>query len=184
MNRLFLLLFLIIPLVTISQAIDSVSVYYYKTNIIKETYTVLKSNEKIKHGTCTYYNRNLSKDKSGEYENGERVGEWFTYKNENDARIIKRFNHDDNSHLEPFIDVRLNYPHSAKENNIEGEVTVKYFVCSDCTISNIEIVKGLTEDCDNEIIRVIKRLGELQVKYSVGKCEEKQQEKTFNFKLM
>ena len=60
--------------------------------------------------------------------------------------------------LRSFIKNNLKYPQKALENKIEGNVLVKYKVNSIGEIFNIQIIQGLGFGCDEEAIRIIKKL--------------------------
>jgi len=64
------------------------------------------------------------------------------------------------NHFELFsyITKNLNYPSDARENGIEGKVFSSFIVEKDGTISDVIIIKGLTESCNNEVIRVLSTL--------------------------
>lgn len=55
-----------------------------------------------------------------------------------------------------FLAKKVKYPASAKRMGIEGKVHVSFIVEPDGSLSNIEIVKGLSPDCDKEALRVMR----------------------------
>lgn len=55
-----------------------------------------------------------------------------------------------------FLNKNQKYPASARRMGVEGKVFVKFIVDREGAISNIEIVKGINADLDNEAIRLIK----------------------------
>lgn len=55
-----------------------------------------------------------------------------------------------------FLNKNQKYPASARRMGVEGKVFVKFIVDKEGAISNIEIVKGINADLDNEAIRLIK----------------------------
>lgn len=57
-----------------------------------------------------------------------------------------------------FIANNITYPDRAVENNIKGTVKAKFVVEIDGSISNIEIEKKLGYGCDEEVIRVLKKM--------------------------
>jgi TonB family protein len=57
-----------------------------------------------------------------------------------------------------FIYANIMYPESAKVNNIQGRVTVKFCVTYKGTIGQVQIVKGVDPILDKEAMRVIKML--------------------------
>ncbi len=50
------------------------------------------------------------------------------------------------------------YPKSAMENNIQGKVFVKFIVEKDGTLTNIEILKGISncKECNEEALRLVR----------------------------
>ena len=52
----------------------------------------------------------------------------------------------------------LTYPKSARKARIEGTVYVSFVVEKNGEISNLEVVKGISSDCDNEAVRCISML--------------------------
>jgi protein TonB len=54
-----------------------------------------------------------------------------------------------------FIQKNMKYPNSARQMGIEGRVFVKFVVNFEGKVVNVEIVKGISEECDKEAARVI-----------------------------
>jgi TonB family protein len=52
----------------------------------------------------------------------------------------------------------INYPEVAKENKIQGKVIVRFCVTAKGHISQVNILKGVSSELDNEAMRVIKTL--------------------------
>lgn len=52
----------------------------------------------------------------------------------------------------------VNYPEYARQNDIEGRVTVKFTVEKDGSISNPVVAKGVSKELDREAIRVVKNM--------------------------
>jgi TonB family protein len=57
-----------------------------------------------------------------------------------------------------FIADNLQYPEEAQEEEIEGTVRVKFVIEKNGALTNIEIVNKLGYGCDQEVIRVLKRM--------------------------
>lgn len=57
-----------------------------------------------------------------------------------------------------FLANNITYPDEAVENEVNGTVQVKFTVEKDGSISNIVILKKLGYGCDEEVIRVLKRM--------------------------
>ncbi len=60
--------------------------------------------------------------------------------------------------LQKFIKKNLLYPKFAFNNNIEGDVLVKYRINPNGNTTNIFIIKGIGYGCDKEAARIVKRL--------------------------
>jgi len=60
--------------------------------------------------------------------------------------------------LRKFLANNIEYPEEATEENIEGTVYAKFVVTKDGSIANIEIERKLGYGCDQEVIRVLKRM--------------------------
>ena len=57
-----------------------------------------------------------------------------------------------------FIRKNLKYPASARRMNIEGSVYVSFIIDKAGLISDVQIVKGISADCDKEAERVVKMM--------------------------
>lgn len=55
-----------------------------------------------------------------------------------------------------YLSKELKYPRSAMRMGIEGKVFIQFVVEKDGTLSDVKAVKGISEECDLEAIRVIK----------------------------
>ncbi len=60
--------------------------------------------------------------------------------------------------LYSFLAKNIKYPKTAKKNNVEGTVYVKFVVDEDGSVINPVIVRGIGAGCDEEVIRVIKKM--------------------------
>lgn len=60
-----------------------------------------------------------------------------------------------NEKFNEFISKNLKYPRRALQANIEGKVVLRFLVAEDGDISNVEVLKGIGYDCDEEAIRVL-----------------------------
>lgn len=74
-----------------------------------------------------------------------------------------------NDALDKFIKNNLRYPVIAKENRIEGKVYVSFVVEKDGKLTDIKVMRGLGNGCDEEAIRTIN----LMPKWTPGKQEGK-----------
>jgi len=57
-----------------------------------------------------------------------------------------------------FINSKLVYPKTAKENKISGKVNLRFYVDTDGSVGGVSVVKGISPELDAEAVRVIKLL--------------------------
>lgn len=60
--------------------------------------------------------------------------------------------------LYDFVSKNMVYPPLAKENGISGKVWVQFEVDTAGNISNIKVMRGIGSGCDEEAVRVIKKM--------------------------
>lgn len=60
--------------------------------------------------------------------------------------------------LYKYLGSNIKYPHEALENGIQGTVVVKFVVEKDGSISNVKAVRKIGGGCDEEAVRVVKRM--------------------------
>jgi len=60
-----------------------------------------------------------------------------------------------NTKFYEYVSKNLKYPRRALKANVEGKVIVQFLVAQNGDISEIEILKGIGFDCDEEAIRVL-----------------------------
>lgn len=185
MRNILIIITLLFPIQSLTQDVDLIITYYPNSDIIKESYSIIKSDtgKNVKNGEYKSFNKHSQIIEKGIYRYGEKTGVWETILRTKDGTITERFDYDMDIELEPIIAVPLSYPHSCRELSIEGQVIVNYQVNPDCSITNIKIIKSLHKDCDAEAIQSIKQMGILQEKYSIGSCKEQTIEKVFEFKM-
>ncbi len=68
-----------------------------------------------------------------------------------------------------FLSENIKYPEIAKANGVQGETLLSFIIEKDGTISNIEVLKSLSKECDEEAVRVLK----LMPKWESGKRKNK-----------
>ena len=56
-----------------------------------------------------------------------------------------------------FISSNVQYPSSARENNIEGKVIIKFCIAADGSINQISVLKSVDSELDNEALKVVKK---------------------------
>lgn len=81
--------------------------------------------------------------------------------------------------LQKFITSNVVYPQMAKETGVSGTVYVQFVVEPDGSISNIKILKGIGAGCDEEAVRVVKKMP----KWKPGKQRSKPVRVYFNLPI-
>jgi periplasmic protein TonB len=71
--------------------------------------------------------------------------------------------------LPQFLADNIQYPEKAKTNNIQGTVLASFIVETDGTISNLSILRGIGSGCDEEVIRVLKKMPKWKAGVQRGK---------------
>ena len=57
--------------------------------------------------------------------------------------------------LYKYIDKSLTYPKSARQEKINGKVTVRFIIEKDGSVSNVKVEESLHPECDAEAVRII-----------------------------
>ena len=78
-----------------------------------------------------------------------------------DVEVKPTFSGGDANEFAKWFYENVSYPESAKQEGLEGRVMVRFCVEKDGSMSDIEIVKGLSPEVDAEVLRVM------------GSCTEK-----------
>ncbi len=56
-----------------------------------------------------------------------------------------------------FLGKNINYPAIARENNTQGKVIVSFVVERDGSLTDIKVVRGIGDGCDEEAVRILKK---------------------------
>lgn len=78
-----------------------------------------------------------------------------------------------NNKLISFIIENLKYPKSAQESEKEGTVVASFVVKTDGSMDKMKIVKGLSKECDDEVLRVLKAMNSGAFKWYPGSKDKK-----------
>ena len=65
------------------------------------------------------------------------------------------FNKGDANEFAKWVNSRLVYPEIAKENGVQGRVTLQFTVEADGRVSNVHVLRGVDESLDKEAVRVV-----------------------------
>ena len=75
---------------------------------------------------------------------------------------------------------QLNYPEKAKKDKAQGRVLVQFTIGTDGSVSNVELVKGVREDLNAEVLRVVSS----SPKWEPGKQNGEAVPVTFSFPVV
>jgi TonB family protein len=68
-----------------------------------------------------------------------------------------------------YIRENLHYPQSAKEAGIEGRVVIRFVVSKTGKVEDIKVMRGLSKECDDEAVRVVKGMPQWKAGMNKGK---------------
>ncbi|RMG19635.1 MAG: energy transducer TonB [Bacteroidetes bacterium] len=63
-----------------------------------------------------------------------------------------------NTAMYAYLNRRLQYPQVAKDYGVEGRVFVQFVVEPDGSLSNVKVVRGIGYGCDQEALRIVKKM--------------------------
>ena len=85
------------------------------------------------------------------------------------------------SEMMKYLQTNINYPESARKNNIGGKCFIKFIVTKTGNIEKAEVIKGVNDckACDDEALRVVKAMP----KWTPGKLKGKEVSTYFNLPI-
>lgn len=72
--------------------------------------------------------------------------------------------------LSDYLKKEIKYPQSAIKDKIQGLVIVSFIVETDGSVSSVNVLKGVSEELDNEAVRVVKAMPKWTPGYQKGKA--------------
>ena len=57
-----------------------------------------------------------------------------------------------------FLSKHIRYPQVAQKMGVEGKVFLQFVVARDGSITDVQVVKGISKECDEEAVRVVKAM--------------------------
>jgi protein TonB len=63
-----------------------------------------------------------------------------------------------NNEINAWLAKNIVYPEIAKEQGIQGTVSLRFVVRADGTVSDVQVVKSLERNCDQEAVRAVKKM--------------------------
>jgi protein TonB len=91
-----------------------------------------------------------------------------------------KFNGKDANEFSRWVNQRLVYPEIAKENGVQGRITMMFTVKDDGSVADVKVVRGVDPALDREAIRVISS----SPKWSPGKQRDRAVPVTYTFPVI
>ena len=79
-----------------------------------------------------------------------------------------------------WVNERLVYPEIAKENGVQGRVTLQFTVDTDGTVKNVKVLRGVDPSLDKEAVRVVS----MSPKWSPGKQRDRAVKVIYTFPVI
>ncbi len=91
-----------------------------------------------------------------------------------------KFNGGDANEFSKWVNQNLVYPEIAKENGVQGRVTMQFTVNPDGSVSNVKVLRGVDSSLDQEAVRVIS----MSPKWTPGKQRDRAVKVTYTFPVI
>ena len=91
-----------------------------------------------------------------------------------------RFQGGDANTFSKWVNSRLIYPEIAKENGVQGRVTLQFTVNTDGTVSNVQVLRGVDASLDKEAVRIVSS----SPKWEPGRQRERPVKVTYTFPVI
>ena len=90
------------------------------------------------------------------------------------------FNGGDANEFSKWVNSKLQYPEIAKENGVQGRVTLQFTVNPDGSVSNVKVLRGVDSSLDKEAVRVVS----MSPKWKPGKQRDRAVKVTDTFPVI
>ena len=90
------------------------------------------------------------------------------------------FNGGDANEFSKWVNSKLQYPEIAKENGVQGPVTLQFTVNPDGSVSNVKVLRGVDSSLDKEAVRVVS----MSPKWKPGKQRDRAVKVTYTFPVI
>ena len=90
------------------------------------------------------------------------------------------FNGGDANEFSKWVNSKLQYPEIAKENGVQGRVTLQFTVNPDGSVSNVKVLRGVDSSLDKEAVRVVS----MSPKRKPGKQRDRAVKVTYTFPVI
>ncbi len=90
------------------------------------------------------------------------------------------FNGGDANEFSKWVNSKLVYPEIARENGVQGRVTLQFTVNPDGSVSNVKVLRGVDSSLDKEAVRVVSS----SPKWKPGKQRDRAVKVTYTFPVI
>lgn len=91
-----------------------------------------------------------------------------------------KFQGGDANNFSKWVNSHLNYPEIAKENGVQGRVTLQFTVNTDGSVSNVTVLRGVDSSLDKEAVRIVSS----SPKWTPGRQRERPVKVTYTFPVI
>lgn len=91
-----------------------------------------------------------------------------------------KFQGGDANQFSKWVNKNLNYPEIAKENGVQGRVTLQFTVNTDGSVSNVIVLRGVDSSLDKEAVRIVSN----SPKWTPGRQRERPVKVTYTFPVI
>ena len=91
-----------------------------------------------------------------------------------------KFQGGDANTFSAWVNKNLQYPEIAKENGVQGRVTLQFTVNTDGSVSDVKVLRGVDSSLDKEAVRIVK----MSPKWTPGKQRERPVKVVYNFPVV
>jgi len=91
-----------------------------------------------------------------------------------------KFQGGDANQFSKWVNSHLNYPEIAKENGVQGRVTLQFTVNTDGSVSNVVVLRGVDSSLDKEAVRIVSS----SPKWTPGRQRERPVKVTYTFPVI
>jgi len=91
-----------------------------------------------------------------------------------------KFQGGDANDFSKWVNQRLVYPDLAKENGVQGRVTLQFTVNADGSVSNVKVLRGVDSSLDKEAVRVVSS----SPKWTPGRQRDRAVKVTYTFPVI
>lgn len=91
-----------------------------------------------------------------------------------------KFQGGDANTFSKWVNSKLVYPEIAKENGVQGRVTLQFTVNTDGSVSNVQVLRGVDSSLDKEAVRIVSS----SPKWEPGRQRDRPVKVTYNFPVI